>query len=173
MQGRPPRSLFRPLMRALGRLAAWPLALVILFEEWGWEPLQRGLVRLGQLLRLQWLEARIRALPPYAALALLVAPSALLLPVKLLALWLLARGHMVQGTLVIVAAKIVGTALLARLFLLTQPTLMRLAWFAALYTRWVAFKQMLLDRVRASWPWRWGRAMKRHWRRRWELWRRG
>jgi hypothetical protein len=164
--------MLRELTRALGRLAAWPLALLILFEEWGWEPLQRALVRLGQALGLQWLEARIRALPPYAALALLVVPSLLLVPVKLLALWLIGQGHVVQGTLVIVAAKIVGTALVARIFTLTRDALLRLRWFAWLYGRWTGFKEMLLDRARATWPWRWARAMKRHWRMRWAAWRR-
>ena len=80
------RPMGRQLLRALGRLAAWPLALLILFEEWGWEPLQRGMVRLGHALGLQGLEARIRTLPPYAALAVFLVPSLLLLPVKLLAL---------------------------------------------------------------------------------------
>ncbi len=166
------RSPLRALARVLGRIAAWPLALLILFEEWGWEPLQRALVRLGEALHLQWLEARIRRLPPYPALVLLVVPSLLLFPVKLLALWLMGHGHVVQGALVIAAAKLVGTALMARLFLLTRDALLRLAWFATLYARWMAFKQALLERVRASWPWRWGRAMKRRWRMRWQAWRR-
>ena len=162
----------RQLLRALGRLAAWPLALLILFEEWGWEPLQRGMVRLGHALGLQGLEARIRTLPPYAALAVFLVPSLLLLPVKLLALWLIAHGHAVEGMLVIVAAKIAGTALVARLFTLTRDALLRLAWFAYVYGRWTGFKEAMLERVRASWPWRWGRAMKRRWRMRWDAWRR-
>ena len=80
-------------VRWLKRLAAWPLALVILFEEWGWEPLQRGLARLGRALGLAWLEAAIGRLPPYAALAVLLLPSLLLLPVKLSALWLIGRSQ--------------------------------------------------------------------------------
>lgn len=163
----------RALTRALGRLAAWPLALLILFEEWGWEPLQRALVRLAHALGLQWLEGRIRALPSYPALALLLVPSLLLLPVKLAALWLIGHGHVAQGTLVVIAAKIAGTALVARIFTLTRDALLRLPWFAWIYGRWTGFKEQLLARVRASWPWRWARAMKRRWRTRWALWRRG
>ena len=167
------RDLLRQLIRFLGRLAAWPLALLILFEEWGWEPLQRGMVRLGQALGLEGVEARIRKLPSYLALAVLVVPSLLLLPVKLLALWLISHGHVVEGTLVIIVAKVAGTALVARLFTLTRDALLRLNWFAYLYGRWTGFKEALLERVRASWPWRWARAMKRHWRMRWQAWRRG
>jgi hypothetical protein len=167
------RRLLHLLLKTLGRLASWPLALLILFEEWGWQPLQRGLAWLGQRLGLQWLEERIRALPPYAALALFVLPSVSLLPVKLLALWLIGQGHVLLGATVVVAAKVAGTALVARLFSLTQPALMQLAWFASLYGRWTRWKEALLAQVRASWPWRWGRVVKRQWRRRWQLWRHG
>src|SRR3954471_22353060 len=96
----------RRLIAHVGRLLRWPIALLILFEEWGWEPLQRALVRLSERLHLRWLEPRIRALPPYAALALFMVPAALLLPVKLLALAAIARGHVVMGAMVIVGAKI-------------------------------------------------------------------
>ncbi|HSV47240.1 MAG TPA: hypothetical protein VLJ58_15735 [Ramlibacter sp.] len=153
------------------------LALLILFEEWGWEPLQRGLAWIGRRPGLRWIEGRIRVLPPYGALAILLLPSLLLIPVKLLALWLLGQGQVMLGTSVIVAAKIVGTALVARLFTLTQATLMQLPWFARLYARWHAWKQALLDHVRASWPWRAARAFKRGLKRRWQkharAWRQG
>ena len=64
------------------------------------------------------------------------------------------------GVGVIVGAKIVGTALVARLFVLTRPALMRLAWFAALYERWTTWKEGVLARIRASWAWRAGRVIK-------------
>jgi hypothetical protein len=87
-------------------------------------------------------------------LAIFLLPTLLLLPVKLLALWLIGHGKVLGGTLVILTAKVVGTAIVARLFNLTRDTLMQLAWFARLYTRWVAWKDALLAQVRASWPWR-------------------
>lgn len=153
-------------IRLLKNLFSGLLALLILFEEWGWEPLQRALAWAGRLPGLRWLEARIRALPPYAALALFLLPTAMLLPVKLLALWLIGQGKVWAGTLVILGAKLVGTAIVARLFALTQPALMQLAWFARLFTRWVSWKEALLAQVRASWPWRLGRVLKRRWKQR-------
>lgn len=161
-----PRRFVQLAIRPLKALFGWLLALLIVFEEWGWEPLQRALVWVGRLPGLRWLEARIRALPPYAALALFLLPTAMLLPVKLLALWLIGQGQVLSGTVVILLAKLVGTALVARLFSLTQPALMQLAWFARLYTRWVNWKRALLAQVRASWPWRLGRVLKHRWRRR-------
>jgi hypothetical protein len=98
-------------IRILKNLFSGLLALLILFEEWGWEPLQRALAWIGRLPGLRWVERRIQALPPYAALALFLLPTAMLLPVKLLALWLIGQGKVWAGTLVILGAKVVGTAM--------------------------------------------------------------
>jgi len=165
------RALLAPL-RLLEHLVGWLLALLILFEEWGWEPLQAGLARLGAWLHLRRLEDVIRRLPPWAALALFVLPTLALFPVKLGALWLIGHGQVLAGAAVIVGAKLVGTAVVARLFTLTQPSLVRLAWFAALYGRWTAWKTALLMQVRASRPWRAARVLKYRSRRRWHAWRR-
>ncbi|HEY8906819.1 MAG TPA: hypothetical protein VIM63_12345 [Rhodoferax sp.] len=162
------RTLARLPFHLLKSLFGWLLALLILFEEWGWEPLQRALAWVGQLPGLRWIEARVQALPPYGALAIFLLPTLLLVPVKLLALWLLGQGKVLTGTLVILAAKLVGTAIVARLFNLTRATLMQLAWFARLYTRWTAWKETLLAQVRASWPWRFSRAIKHRLRQRWQ-----
>ena len=148
------------LARLLKTLFGWLLALLILFEEWGWEPLQRALAWIGRWPGLRWIEGRIRALPPYGALAIFLLPTLLLIPVKLLALWLIGQSKVLSGTLVILSAKLVGTAIVARLFTLTQPALLQLAWFARLYARWTNWKEALLAQVRASWPWRLGRVMK-------------
>ncbi len=158
-------------LRALEAVLGWLLALVILFEEWGWEPLQRVLARIGAWRGLRWIESAIRRLPPYAALALFALPTLALLPVKLGALWLIGKGQVMAGAALILAAKVAGTAIVARLFTLTRPALMRLAWFAALYGRWTSWKAALLTRVRASRPWRAARVLKHRVRRRWQAWR--
>jgi hypothetical protein len=156
------------LKRAFGVL----VALLLLFEEWGWEPLQRWMARLAQLPGLRQLEALITRLPPWAALIVLLLPSLLLVPAKIAALWLITQGHGTLGVVSIVVAKVAGTAVVARLFALTQPTLVRLPWFAALYARWVTWKNGVMARVRASWAWRVGRLFKRSALARLERWRR-
>ena len=93
-------------------------------------------------------------------------------PVKLGALWLIGQGHVVAGAVVIVTAKVAGTAIVARLFTPTRPALMRLLWFAQLHGRWTRWKNALLERVRASRPWRAARVLKHQARRRWQAWRR-
>jgi len=165
-------TLLRALARGLRRLATGLLALLILFEEWGWEPLQRALAWVGRLPLLRQLEAAIGRLGPRAALAVFLLPTLALLPVKLLALWLIGQGQALLGAAVIVLAKLVGTAVVARLFTLTRPALLRLAWFARWYGRWSAWKAALLAQVRASWAWRAARALKRRLRGRWLRWRR-
>jgi hypothetical protein len=161
-----------PRLRAfLFALLKWPLALLILFEEWGWEPLQRLLARIGRWPGFRWVEGWVRRLPPYAALALFALPMLALLPIKLLALWLIGQGRALLGAAVIVATKLVGTAIVARLFTLTQPALMRLAWFARLYARWTAWKHALLAWARASAAWRAARGLRRRLRLQWRRWR--
>jgi hypothetical protein len=150
----------RSLLRPLKWLLSWLVVLVILFEEWGWEPLLRLAAAFARLPPVAWLERRIELLPPRAALAVFLAPTLLLLPIKLLALWFIGQGHALFGLLVIVAAKIAGTALLARLFLLTRPQLLQVVWFADLHARWSAIKENLMAMMRASAAWHLARAIK-------------
>jgi len=119
------------------------------------------MARIARLPLLAALERRIAALPPHAALVVFFLPALALLPVKLGALWLIGQGHKLFGVLLILGAKVVGTAVVAHLFALTQPALMRLPWFARYYTRWSGWKGALLARVRTSWAWRAGRVVKR------------
>ncbi len=154
------------LKKLLRSLLLAPVALVLLFEEWGWEPLAACFAALG---RLRWwgqLERWIARLPPWGALLVFGLPVLVLIPVKLLAIYLFGRGHFVLGLGLIIAAKLVGTALAARLFQLTHPTLMQLGWFARLYTPWKHWKDKLLGKVRGSGLWRqvrWFKAQAKRW----------
>ena len=153
----PPSSL----RRIVASLGTWLLGLLILFEEWGWVPLVRLLGLLARLPPIARLERRIAGLSPAFAVALLFVPALLLLPAKLMALWLIACGRVVVGVVALLAAKLVGTAVVARLFLLTRPQLLRLAWFARVYARWSAWKARALAMVRGSLPWRLARVWAR------------
>lgn len=150
------RTLFAPL-RWLFRVV---LALLILFEEWGWEPLRRAFALIARLPVIRQFEALLKRLPPRWAFVVLLLPSLLILPIKLAAVWLVAKGRVMLGVGVVIAAKVVGTALLAWLFQLIQPALMQLPWFARFYARWTAWKAELLAWVRASSVWRTARAIK-------------
>lgn len=148
------------LQRILKGIALAPLAVFLLFEEWGWEPLAAGFAALGRLPAWRQIERLILRLPPWAAVLAFGIPVLLLVPVKLLAILLLGKGHVAAGLSLVLIAKIAGTALAARLFQLTEPALMQLGWFSRFYPPWKAWKDRMLRQVRASWPWRLGRRMK-------------
>jgi hypothetical protein len=149
--------LVRPVLRTGLQVI---LALLILLEEWGWQPLAELLGRLARWRPWAQLETAIARLPPYAALAVFVLPSTLLLPLKFLALFLIAKGQLVLAGLLFAAAKVGATALVARLFMLTQPALMQIDWFAWAYDRFIPWKTALEAYVRSSYVWRVGRVWK-------------
>ncbi|MFG6430035.1 hypothetical protein [Roseateles sp. LYH14W] len=152
--------MLKLLLAPLRWTVRFVFALLILFEEWGWEPLRRVFSLLARLPVIRQFEALLKRLPPRWALVVLLLPSLLILPIKLLAVWLVAEGRVTLGIAVIVAAKLIGTALLAWLFQLIQPALMQLPWFARVYERWTYWKAELLAWVRASAVWRSARAIK-------------
>jgi hypothetical protein len=152
------------MFKAIGTVFRWIftpfVALILIFEEWGWVPLAAWVARAARLPLWAKLERKIAGLPPWAALLALGLPTLALLPIKLLALYLLGRGQAALGLTVLLCAKLAGTALLARLFHITQPTLMQIAWFALWYPRWKAWKDALFTRIRTSTLWRMGRGLK-------------
>ena len=163
-------SLLRRLLNVLFSALMVP---ILLFEEWGWEPLQAAMARLMRWPPLAALERRVARLPSYAALAVLLLPALTLLPIKLLGLWLLTRGWVLWSVVLVLVSKLLGTAVLAHLFALTKPALMRLAWFASAYKRWTAWKGELLAQIRASWAWRQARRLRSQLQRAWARWRQG
>lgn len=150
-------NYIKALVRHIG-LAV--IAVVLLFEEWGWEPLANLFNRLARLPLWAWMENKIQQLPPWGALLVFGVPVLALLPVKLAALYLFGRGHVTWGLTLLLGAKLTGTAVMARLFQLTQPALMQLAWFARWYPRWKAWKDQLLERVRQSPAWLAAKSLK-------------
>ena len=136
-------------------------ALVLLVEEWCWDTGMRIAGALARWPALAVLEARVRTLPPYGALCAFVLPGLLLFPVKLLALFAIAHGHALSGIATIVLAKVGGAAIVARLYVLTLPTLLAVGWFARCHGRFMGLKARCLGYVRASHAWHLaGRALR-------------
>jgi len=121
------------LKRALTTPFILLAAFVLWFWEWLWEPLQGAMARLARWPLLRQVDAWVAGAPRYVALALFLLPGAALLPFKLAGLYFLAHGAPLLGVLTFMAAKIVGTALLARIFTLTKPQLLTIGWFARSY----------------------------------------
>jgi hypothetical protein len=142
------------MKKRLKRLLSAPFvliaAIVVLFEEWLWDDLQRIAAAVGRLPLFRQIESLIAGLPPYAALAMFSAPSLLLIPVKLAALYFIAHGQPTLGLLTAVGAKIAGTALVARIYALTHPNLLRIDWFAFVHARVLAFKTRVHEAIKST-----------------------
>jgi hypothetical protein len=63
------------------------------------------------------------------------------------------------GLAILLGAKLLGTAAVARLFQLTQPQLMRTGWFARGYGRWMAWKTRVIASLVDSPGWRAAQAL--------------
>jgi len=129
-------------MRRLTRPLLVLLALVFLFEAWLWEHLAPIVARIVAWLPLRAIKARlaawIEALPPTATLVVFIVPVLLLLPLKFLALWMLAHEQWLGALAVLALAKVVSLGVTAFIFELTRPKLLQLAWFGWLYDRVMA-----------------------------------
>lgn len=163
----------RILKKLLSIIGMTLLVPILMFEEWGWEPLARGMARLARLRVWARIEAALRALPPWAAVLAFFLPVLMLLPVKLFGIFLLGEGHALSALLLLLAAKVVGTAIVARLFQLVEPALMQIPWFAHLYPRWKRWKDEVLVHVHQSRPWHMVQSLKERIRRGWQRLRRG
>lgn len=175
------------MIRFLKKLIAAPFvllaAIVIILEDWLWDDLARIAAAIGHLPIFHQIESFIVWLPPYPSLLLFAVPSILLFPVKFASLYLIAQGQPVFGFLIAIAAKIVGTALVARIFNLTKPKLLKINWFSFLYAHLTDFKKRIYDTIKSTRTYKiihkrkeqikislkkWKQTRKSIWRKRWE-----
>lgn len=141
------------MKRAL-KLLGYALVIVYFVADLVFEAVAVPLSRwLGRLKILQPLNAWIKGLRPYPALALFSVPLVILEPVKPVGAFLVSTGHVTQGALTICAGEILKITLVERLFRLTRDRLMQIPAFAILYRHWIRFH----DWVTSSEIWRWSR----------------
>jgi hypothetical protein len=124
-----------PGVKSLTHALVLAAALLLLAEEWLWDQLKAWTFKLRQYQAVRRFEARMRLLPPWAALLVLATPAALIFPFKLVAVWAMVHGHPLLGLLTLVSAKLAGTAAMAYLLDLVRDSARRLRWFDALYVR--------------------------------------
>jgi hypothetical protein len=105
------------------------------------------------------IEAWLRRLPPWAALLTFAAPSLLVIPVKLSAVWFALHHRYGLSLLSVVAGKMLATALVARLYIVLRPTLARIAWYVRAETWLFDWRDRLYAFVRALPAWQKAKAM--------------
>jgi hypothetical protein len=141
-----PRPLWRRLLRGVFAVLA---AFWMVLEEWLWDGLVRATRWVAKLPVFRAIEARIQRLGPKAAMATFAVPWLTLLPAKALGLWLMGTHRLALGVTVFVVAKLIGTAMLARLFTLTKPALLQVAWFRRLYGWFTGLRDRLYAYVKS------------------------
>jgi hypothetical protein len=141
------RRLLRPLWILL--------ALVFLFEAWLWERLKPVVAWFVDWIPWDAFKARVAAgierLPPLATLLVFLVPVVLLFPIKLIGLWLLARGIWLGAMTTLALAKVVSMGVTAFIFDLTRPKLLQLNWFRWLYEHmlvWLEWAHGMIDPIR-------------------------
>lgn len=154
------------MKRFLKRVITPPLlalvGLVLAYEEIQWR-LSFVFAWLGKLPVFKQIEQWVRGLPPYGALALIGAPTLVITPIKFLAVYWIAKGHPISGLAAIVGAKAAGTAFVARMFLLTKPQLLSIAWVKWAYEKVMWVRELAYDVWRKSPMVRW---LRPRWQRR-------
>jgi hypothetical protein len=140
------------MMRRLTRPLWILLALVFLFEAWLWSHLAPIVAAIVNVIAWRELKAKaaaaIERLPPYPTLLVFLVPVVLLLPIKFLGLWMLARGSWLGAMATLALAKVVSMGVTAFIFEVTRPKLLQLAWFARFYAlvmRGLAWAHALVD----------------------------
>lgn len=113
------------------------LALLFLLEAWLWDHLQPPVAWLVNLVPWGRLKDRLKrlieALPPWAALFVFVVPLVVLLPLKFLEVFFLAKRQWLAAALVLILAKLLGLGVTAFVFDATREKLLQMAWFARMY----------------------------------------
>ena len=113
------------------------LALLFLLEAWLWDHLEPIVARAVNLLpwgRVKlWLKRVIEDLPPWAALAVFIVPFVVLLPLKFLEVFFLAKRQWLAAGLVLIVAKLLGLGITAFVFDATRGKLLQMAWFARMF----------------------------------------
>jgi hypothetical protein len=96
------------------------------------------------------LRRRIQQLRPYPSLLLVMAPLAVVEPLKLVALMVAGKGHWLSGTAMIVAAYFASLLIVERLFRIVKPKLLTLNWFATLWHLITKVRKLIAPRMRLN-----------------------
>ena len=112
------------------RIFIWVLVAFWMLEELLWDVLNWIEERIAFLRLVRIIEQWVAARTPWQAAVLMLTPAAVLFPAKILGLWLLTRGHALSGIGFILLAKVIGTAIVARMYRLCKDALLTLSWFA-------------------------------------------
>jgi hypothetical protein len=85
----------------------------------------------------------VEKLGPYQALILLLVPTSVVEPLKLIAVAVAGEGHWITGTAMMVAAYAGSLLVVERLFKVFKPKLLTLPWFARLWAKYTSLRHRI------------------------------
>jgi hypothetical protein len=124
------------------------IALLFLMEAWLWDHLEPVVARIVNIVpwgRFKtWIQRTIQNLPPWAALGVFVVPAIVLLPLKFLEVYFLAKQNWLGAVGVLLLAKLMGLGTTAFVFDATRDKLLQMAWFVRVYDWFMGARQWAL-----------------------------
>lgn len=124
-------------MNRLKRFLTPPLiviaSLLMWIEESLWHWLKRVTRWIAVIPLVHRFEAWLVRLSPYPTVVVFLVPMTTLFPLKVLAVYWVTRGYWLPSLMLIAFAKVLGTAIVARMYVVCQPKLMTIAWFRQLH----------------------------------------
>src|SRR5271156_647256 len=115
------------ILRTLTRAFWVVLAILFLIEAWLWSHLEPIVARLVALIPWPGMKSTlvrlIARLSPEATLIVFVVPFFLLMPLKVLEVWLIVNRQWIAAVIVLVVAKLLGVGLTAFIFEVTKDKL--------------------------------------------------
>jgi hypothetical protein len=152
-------------MRAVRAVVRFVVAVAVLaytlLDELLFPLFRPAILWLSGLRLFQRLGALIGRLPPYVALVLLSVPFVIIEPAKVAALWVVATGHVVEGTVLLLVAQVLSLLICERIFHAAYGPLMRISWFKAVLGWVFALRDKALAIGRATAVWKAAVAMGR------------
>jgi hypothetical protein len=124
-------------MRRLKRSVWTTLALIFLGVSWLWDQLRPPIHWIIDRIPLEALKRAIERfmarLPPYPTLIIFLIPVIALEPMKIVALWLFAKGQWFLGITTYVGTDVLRLGLVSFLFEINKEKLLSIPWFRKLY----------------------------------------
>lgn len=146
------------------------LAILLIIEEWLWDGLTAFGHWLVAWLHLESFEQWLGRTSPVMALVAFSIPLLIITPINIMALVLLAHGLILQGILLELLAKLLGTLLVARVFALTKPQLLTFTFLRAVYTTITGWLQWAHQKIIETAVYRWSKQLKAQIKARFSFW---
>jgi hypothetical protein len=136
------------------------LAIFLIIEEWLWDLLTAFGHSLSQWLNLEQFEQWLSQTSATMALVAFSIPILVVTPINLMAFGLMVNGLILQGILMEVLAKLLGTLLVARVFALTKPQLLTFAFLMIIYSTIIGWLHWAHEKITETTVYRWAKQLK-------------